>query len=732
MSLIQRASRLAVAAVLVAGLVASCGGSETTSPLTAVAADSGIKPDENGFSFANFGSGATSEIFNSADLVTMFGGGACVDGIADPCTPTAQASAWARMVNESRASGHCEGLAVQAASRFSAKATPATESLTNTGDVTHGIIRAFATQFLPEVQDVTEEWAKKSLVDIVNELSTSFANKNVSYTMGLYTPTGGHAVLPYAIQFPSPELAVIKVYDSNWPGMERYVVIDLAAQKWYFSFSGDNPQEDVCAWSGEAGDIDITPMSARTSATCPFCGDGTKVTKSVLLIRSTSLNWSVKTQNGTFSPSSTATVTDVASKSLRSASCDTEVKIPEFILYTDSEDFELQLPDTSSAYVSNGDSIVQIAATGSKDRKPISFKKNVISVEDTSTTLTVSSDNVVAQVTSNMANINVGPSLLSIDLGGKNAPITASESTPQIVVRSDKNSPPVVTKVTDLVTVVPPVVGALTPPDAKPGLSAPSSRDLSNPDYVAIVDKAPTGPVTAPPIITSTTVVVKPSPSSVASSTTAKPGTAASSTTTKPSQASTTTSKPASGPTTTVRPTTTTTAASTAGNNAPASATTTTVRATTTTVRATTTTVRATTTTDAPTTTVRATTTTVRPTTTTTVPQVTIRFSVVGTGWTPVINHFANDATEGWADFYGSTDSVCNSVASCDGAERTVPYGHYFGFFASTNAGQSYIEFGNGAGYSSWNGSLNGVYRKCDSSYPGYSGRVCEVILRKN
>ena len=616
MSLIQRASRLAVAAVLVAGLVASCGGSETTSPLTAVAADSGIKPDENGFSFANFGSGATSEIFNSADLVTMFGGGACVDGIADPCTPTAQASAWARMVNESRASGHCEGLAVQAASRFSAKATPATESLTNTGDVTHGIIRAFATQFLPEVQDVTEEWAKKSLVDIVNELSTSFANKNVSYTMGLYTPTGGHAVLPYAIQFPSPDLAVIKVYDSNWPGMERYVVIDLAAQKWYFSFSGDNPQEDVCAWSGEAGDIDITPMSARTSATCPFCGDGTKVTKSVLLIRSTSLNWSVKTQNGTFSPSSTATVTDVASKSLRSASCDTEVKIPEFILYTDSEDFELQLPDTSSAYVSNGDSIVQIAATGSKDRKPISFKKNVISVEDTSTTLTVSSDNVVAQVTSNMANINVGPSLLSIDLGGKNAPITASEATPQIVVRSDKNSPPVVTKVTDLVTVVPPVVGALTPPDAKPGLSAPSSRDLSNPDYVAIVDKAPTGPVTAPPIITSTTVVVKPSPSSVASSTTAKP-----------SQASTTTSKPASGPTTTVRPTATTTAPTTADNNAPASASTTVRPATTTTtatstagnnpppsatsttVRPTATTVRVSTT-DAPTTTVRPATTT--------------------------------------------------------------------------------------------------------------------------
>jgi len=604
MPLLQRTARLAVAALLIGGLMASCGGSESTSQLTAVAADSGVKPNADGFSFANFGSDATSENFNSADLVTMFGGGACVNGITTPCTPTAQASAWAKMVNESRASGHCEGLAVQAASRFDAKATPATEALTNSGDVTHGIIRAFATQFLPEVQDVTESWAKKSLVDIVNELSTSFGNKSVSYTMGLYTPSGGHAVLPYAIEFPKPDLAVVKVYDSNWPEMERYVVIDLAAKIWYFSFSGENPQEDSCAWSGKAGDMDITPMDARTSATCPFCGDGTKVTKSVLLIRSTSLNWSVKTQNGTYSPSNTDAVTDVTSRSLRSASCDTEVKIPEFILYTDSEDFELQLPDTSSAYVSNGDSVVQIAATGSKVRKPILFKKNVISVEDTSTTLTVSSDNVVAQVTSNMANINVGASLLSIDLGGKNAPITASEATPQIVVRSDKNSPPVVTNVKDLVTVVPSIVPALTPPEAKPGLSAPSSRDLSNPDYVAVVDKAPTGPVTAPPVITSTTTAVKPTtPSFVAPTTTAKPTTAAS--------------------TTTVRATTTTAATSSSGNSAPASATTTTVRGTTTTVRTTTdapsTTVRSTTT-DAPSTTVRATTTTVRATTTTTLP----------------------------------------------------------------------------------------------------------------
>ena len=490
------------------------------------------------------------------------------------------------MVNESRASGHCEGLAVQAASRFDSKATPVTESLTNAGDVTHGIIRAFATQFLPEVQDATKEWAKKSLVDIVNELSTSFVDKSVSYTMGLYTSTGGHAVLPYAIEFPKPDLAVVKVYDSNWPGMERYVSIDLVAKVWSFSFSGENPQEDADAWSGKVGDIDITPMDARTSATCPFCGDNTTVAKSVLLIRSTSLNWSVKTTNGTYSPSSSASVTGVRARSLRSASSNSKVKVPEYILYTDAEDFELQLPDTSSAYVSNGDSVVQVAATGSKVRKPILFKKNSISVEDTSTTLTVSSDNVVAQVKSNMANINVGASRLSIDLGGKNAPINVNEANPQIVVRSDKNSAPIVTKVKNLVTVVPSIVPALKPPDVKPGLSAPASRDLSNPDYVAKVEKAPTGPVGGPSLSPGSTDTAKSTPSSIASTPT--PTTSG---TKSPSSASTTTVRATTTPSTTVARASTTTVASV-----------TTVRATPTTV-ASVTTVRATPTTNASTTT---------------------------------------------------------------------------------------------------------------------------------
>lgn len=367
-------------------------------------------------------------------------------------------------------------------------------------------MRAFATQFLPEVQDATSQWAKKSLVEIVNELYASFQKGGVDYTLGLYTPTGGHAVLPYALEFPSKDLAVIKVYDSNWPGMERYVVIDLKAEQWYFSFSSTNPQKDECAWTGKAGDMDITPTSARTAGTCPFCGDGTKVTKSVLLIRSTSTNWSVKTKNGVYTPGAESSDVDVASHAIRSASCDNIVKLPEFVLSTDTPDFELNLPDTASAYVSNGNSVVHIVTNGSKKRQPITFTQNSISVSDSTTSIQVAVDNVIAQVDTNASEITIENNEVSIVVDGGSAPVVVNTQNPSVVVTEDASGAPVVEKSTELVTVVPPVVNELVPDPVKPGLSPVEERNLNNTAYVEQVAAVPTTPVTAPPMTTTTTI----------------------------------------------------------------------------------------------------------------------------------------------------------------------------------------------------------------------------------
>ncbi|MBV5280076.1 MAG: hypothetical protein J0651_02075, partial [Actinobacteria bacterium] len=59
-----------------------------------------MRPLSDGFSFPNFPSSVSVETFDVNDLVTMFGNGVCVGEKADPCIPTAEAAAWARMVNQ--------------------------------------------------------------------------------------------------------------------------------------------------------------------------------------------------------------------------------------------------------------------------------------------------------------------------------------------------------------------------------------------------------------------------------------------------------------------------------------------------------------------------------------------------------------------------------------------------------------------------------------------------------
>ena len=261
--------------LLVLIALSACGGSGGSSSSSGPVATE-LQTTINGWSFPNYPSSEFPETdFNEADLVSMFGSGEeiCVGGVATPCKLTAEASAWARMVNQSRASGHCEGLVAIASTRFNNKETPITVKLPTQDETLHAIMRAFATQFLPEVQDSITQWLNKSLEEKIDELKTSFATGKLNYTLGVYTDGGGHAVLPYAIEYPTPTTPRILLYDSNWPGKNRYVDVDLTAKTWRFSFSSEDPETDTAVWTGGPQDMDLTPLAAR-EGTCPFCGDG--------------------------------------------------------------------------------------------------------------------------------------------------------------------------------------------------------------------------------------------------------------------------------------------------------------------------------------------------------------------------------------------------------------------------------------------------------------------------
>ena len=419
------------------------GGSSSSSPSVATELQTTI----NGWSFPNYPSSEFPDTdFNEADLVSMFGSGKeiCVGGVATPCKLTAEASAWARMVNQSRASGHCEGLVAIASTRFNNKETPDTVKLPTQDETLHAIMRAFATQFLPEVQDSITLWLNKSLEEKVDELKTSFATGKLNYTLGLYTDGGGHALLPYAIEYPTPTTPRILLYDSNWPGKNRYVDVDLTAKTWRFSFSSEDPETDTAAWTGGPQDMDLTPLSAR-EGTCPFCGDGTKASKTTMLIRSNNLDWSVETDSGVVSPENPVGTDGTSVMPVKGAvkrdSYDYLVSVP-----TSSDGksattvakkngkkvrSKLKFSGSTSVYAIMPDGIAQFTTPGTSNN-PVEIEGSSISTKDPGVDLTLASGNLVANASGAAVSLSVSGGTMEV------AVTTASGQVVQQQVSEDK------------------------------------------------------------------------------------------------------------------------------------------------------------------------------------------------------------------------------------------------------------------------------------------------------
>jgi len=522
-------------------------GSGGDAPSGAVA--TGLQTATDGWSFPNFPSSSYPDVnFDETDLVSMFGSDdtICVGGVATPCKLTAEAAAWARMVNQARASGHCEGLVALASSRFNNKETPSTVKLPSQDETLHAIMRTFATQFLPEVQDSIGKWMAASFEDKIDEMKKSFAAGALKYTLGVYTAGGGHAVLPYAIEYPTPDTPRVMLYDSNWPGKNRYVDIDLKAKTWRFSFSGADPANDPEAWTGGPQDMDLTPLEAR-EGTCPFCGKDVKVAKTTMLIRSANLDWSVETDGGVVSPAN-PTGTDgttvmpvkgtpfssAAGKgALKKESYDYLVSVPDFpadeattttgVKKKKKRKSKLKFSGATSVYALMPEGIAQFTTPGSEDN-PVEVEGSSISTTDPGVDLTLASGNLVANASGSAVSLSVEGETMAVAVTAANGQVIKQEVSvdqPTVQMKADpegggitvlaasasgvvektevsatgETTKSVVTEALNLSE-----VKAELPPElaskeiaALPSLAA---RDMANPDYK--VDTAYSAPTTIP------------------------------------------------------------------------------------------------------------------------------------------------------------------------------------------------------------------------------------------
>ena len=468
-------------------LLAACGGGgggsssgagDAAGPAkNAVAAPTGavaskLQPQLNGWAFPNFPSATFPDLnFDTADLVSMFGSGpdVCVDGVADPCTLTAEAAAWARMVNQARATGHCEGLVVLASARYNRAELPETVKLPSEEDEIRAVVRAFATQFVPEVQASIEGWTKASLAEKVDELKRSFASDKLEYTLGVYVEGGGHAVLPYAVEYPTPDLARIMVYDSNWPGRNRYVDVDLANNSWSFSFAGDDPASDPNIWTGGSQDMDLTPFEAR-EGTCPFCGDGTKLQSTTLLVRTENLDWSVETDSGAVSPTQPVAgdgssarpvkggvaITRLAPRAGGRSSYDYLITIPNDLLEEGETSSttavsggaapvkkraKLKFGGASSVFAVMKTGVAQFTTPGGGGDKPVELGTDSIKSNDPSVDLTLASGNLVANASGPSVELGSSGGTLEVAVTTANGEIIQQQVTPEapaVQVKADE------------------------------------------------------------------------------------------------------------------------------------------------------------------------------------------------------------------------------------------------------------------------------------------------------
>jgi len=76
------------------------------------AADSGFRPERDGFGFENYGNDSVSYNLTPAELQRMFGDQVCAYLDGDECTLTPPAKQWMNETNNYMDGGHCEGMAV--------------------------------------------------------------------------------------------------------------------------------------------------------------------------------------------------------------------------------------------------------------------------------------------------------------------------------------------------------------------------------------------------------------------------------------------------------------------------------------------------------------------------------------------------------------------------------------------------------------------------------------------
>lgn len=249
-----------------------------------MAADSGFRPEVNGFSFENYVNDSVEFNLTAVEMQRMFGDGVCANQ-ADGCTLTPPAKQWMEQINGYMDVGHCEGMAVLSLLMYFDQV----EESDFDGDVAYDLTldnedlqREIAYWWTTQaVFPAASERINESPAVVLDTLIESFAagaEAEESWTIAIYQPdfNGGHAITPFAVEDLGDGFYNILVYDNNFPNETRVIEVNRNANTWSY-LAATNPDEPLAVYEGniDTQTLSLSPTSNRlVEQACEFCAGG--------------------------------------------------------------------------------------------------------------------------------------------------------------------------------------------------------------------------------------------------------------------------------------------------------------------------------------------------------------------------------------------------------------------------------------------------------------------------
>jgi hypothetical protein len=251
-----------------------------------IVADTGFRPDTNGFSFSNYGNGALSDgsiptNLTVRDMRAMFGDVVCADTKAGLCDLIPEAQAWLTSTNAKMAGGHCFGFSVaaellwlrQLKSNHLGAATTTALAIPRNQALQRLIAYDWSLQLL---QSVRSHAVSGSPNHILESLEAALKPKPAeTYTIVFFKSngSGGHAVTPYAVENLGHGRFGVLIYDNNWPKTTRTIDFNTESDTWSYDAS-TQPNQLSALYKGDADtkSIYLFPTSPGIGTQpCPFC-----------------------------------------------------------------------------------------------------------------------------------------------------------------------------------------------------------------------------------------------------------------------------------------------------------------------------------------------------------------------------------------------------------------------------------------------------------------------------